>query len=272
MRLSTTTLARGSARRPWLTLALWAAALVAIVAVIVLVLPGTLTAQYSFLGNPDSQRGRDLLQQRMNMPQKANEVVIVRSTATAATAPAFRSEVLGLQKQIAALGPGVVDSTVSAFQGGDKTLISADGHTAIIPVVMAGDLTQAEKNIDKVHEVVHNADGKGGFDTLVTGAASINSDFSHTAETDLQQGRGHRRADRARDPADRVRRRGRRRAADPAQPDRHHHGDRPDGTRRPDVRRLGVRHQHGEHDGPGDGHRLLAVHHLAVPRGAGARA
>ena len=190
MRLSTTTLARGSARRPWLTLALWAAALVAIVAVIVLVLPGTLTAQYSFLGNPDSQRGRDLLQQRMNMPQKANEVVIVRSTATAATDPAFRSEVLGLQKHIAALGPGVVDSTVSAFQGGDKTLISADGHTAIIPVVMAGDLTQAEKNIDKVHEVVHDADGKGGFDTLVTGAASINSDFSHTAETDLRKGEG----------------------------------------------------------------------------------
>ena len=52
MRLSTTTLARGSALRPWLTLALWAAALVAIVAVIVLVLPGTLTAQYSFLGEP----------------------------------------------------------------------------------------------------------------------------------------------------------------------------------------------------------------------------
>ena len=78
MRLSTTTLARASARRPWLTLALWAAALIAAAAVIVLVLPGTLTAQYSFLGNPDSQRGRDLLQQRMNMPQKANEVVIVR--------------------------------------------------------------------------------------------------------------------------------------------------------------------------------------------------
>ena len=79
---------------------------------------------------------------------------------------------------------------MSAYQGGDKTLISADGRTAIIPVVMAGDLTQAEKNIDKVHAVVHAADGKGGFDTLVTGAASINSDFSHTAESDLRKGEG----------------------------------------------------------------------------------
>jgi RND superfamily putative drug exporter len=190
MRLSTTALARGSARRPWLTLALWAAALIAAATIIVLVLPGTLTAQYSFLGNPDSQRGRDLLQQRLNMPQKANEVVIVRSAATSASAPVFRAEVLGLQKQILALGPGVVDSALSAYQGGDKTLISADGHTAIIPVVMAGDLTQAENNVDKVHAIVHAADGKGGFDTLITGTASINSDFSHTAQSDLRKGEG----------------------------------------------------------------------------------
>ena len=110
MRLSTTTLARGAARRPWLTVAMWGLALVAAVAAIVLVLPGSLTAQYSFLGDPDSQRGRDLLQQRMDMPQKANEVVIVRSSGTTATDPAFRADVLGLQRDIAALGPGVVDS------------------------------------------------------------------------------------------------------------------------------------------------------------------
>jgi putative drug exporter of the RND superfamily len=190
MRLSTTALARGAARRPWLTLGVWAAALVAAAVVIVLVLPGTLTAQYTFLGNPGSQRGRDLLQQRLNMPQKANEVVIVRSTGTSAGTPAFRSEVLGLQQRIAGLGPGVVDSAISAYKGGNATLVSADGHTAIIPVVMAGDLTQAENNIDKVHAIVHAADGKAGFDTLVTGTASINSDFSHTAQTDLRKGEG----------------------------------------------------------------------------------
>ena len=55
---------------------------------------------------------------------------------------------------------------------------------------MAGDLTQAENNIDKVHAIVHAADGKAGFDTLVTGTASINSDFSHTAQTDLRKGEG----------------------------------------------------------------------------------
>jgi len=37
---------------------------------------------------------------------------------------------------------------------------------------------------------VHAADGRGGFDTLATGTASISSDFSQTAERDLQKGEG----------------------------------------------------------------------------------
>ncbi len=190
MRLSTSSLARGSARRPWLTVGIWMLALLAAGGIIAFVLPGSLTAQYSFLGNPDSKRGLDLTEQRLNLPQKANEIVIVRSQKMSASDPAFQAGVLALQKDIAALGPGVVDSVASAYKGGDKTLISADGRTTILPVVMAGDLTQADENIDKVHEVIHAADGKGGLDTLVTGTASINSDFSQTAESDLRKGEG----------------------------------------------------------------------------------
>ncbi|NLE22777.1 MAG: MMPL family transporter, partial [Actinobacteria bacterium] len=190
MRLSTTALARGSARRPWLTLGLWAAALAGAAAVILLVLPGSLTAQYSFLNDPDSQHGRELLEERLDLPQKANEVVIVRSDGPTAEDPVFRAYVLGLQRDIAALGPGVVEGVASAWRGGDQTLVSADGRTAILPLVMAGDLTDAERNIDKVHAVVHAADGEQGFSTLVTGTASINSDFSETAESDLRKGEG----------------------------------------------------------------------------------
>ena len=188
MRLSTTTLARGAARRPWLTVSLWVVALLAAGAIIALVLPGSLTAQYSFFGKPDSKVGQQLLAQRMGMPQKANEVVLVRSPSATVTDPAFRAEVLGLQKKIAALGPSVVDGVGSYYAGGGKTLASADGHTTILPIVMAGNLVQAEKNIDKVHAIVHAADGRGGFTTLVTGTASIQSDFSHTAAHDLQRG------------------------------------------------------------------------------------
>jgi putative drug exporter of the RND superfamily len=187
---SSSGLARAAARHPWRTVGLWGLALVAAIAAIVTLLPGALTAQYSFLGNPDSQVGRDLLAARMDMPIKANEAVIVRSRTATTGDPAFKAFVLGLQKDIAALGPGVVDGVTSAWRGGDKTLIAADARTTILPVVMAGDVTQAEKNIDKVHAIVHEADGRGGFDTLVTGTASISSDFSATADHDLRQGEG----------------------------------------------------------------------------------
>ena len=190
MTLSSTAMSRASARHPWRTIGIWALGLVTAVAVIVLLLPGTLTTQYTFLGNPDSQAGRDLLQQKLDMPQKANEVVIVRSPSQTASDPAFRAFTLGVQQRIAALGPGVVDGVASYARGGDASMVSKDGRTAIITLTMAGDLTQAEDNIDKVHAVVHAADGQNGFSTLITGTASINSDFGQTANTDLQRGEG----------------------------------------------------------------------------------
>ncbi len=185
MRLSTTSLARGSARRPWLTIGVWILALLAAGAIIALVLPGSLTAQYTFLGNPGSKTGQDLLAQKMGMPQKANEVVVVRSQNATAGDAAFRSGVLALL-----LGPAVVDSVASYARGGDQALVSADGRTTILPVVMAGDLAQAEKNIAKVDAIVHAAAGKNGLSTLITGAASIQHDFSQTANTDLRRGEG----------------------------------------------------------------------------------
>ena len=124
------------------------------------------------------------------MPQKANEVVIVRSPSRTSSDPAFRAFTLGVQQRIAALGPGVVDGVASYARGGDASMVSKDGRTAIITLTMAGDLTQAEDNIDKVHAVVHTADGQNGFSTLITGTASINSDFGQTANTDLQRGEG----------------------------------------------------------------------------------
>ena len=190
-RISPQTVARACALHPWRAIGIWAVLLLAAFGLISTLLSGALTAQYSFFGNPPSQVGADLLSQRMGMPQKADEIVVVSSTTQTATSPAFRQTILGIQNRIAALGPGVVDSVVSAFKGGSPAaMISANGHTVIIPIVMAGDVVRASKNIDKVHAIVHGADGAGGFQTLITGTASINSDFSHQATADLGKGEG----------------------------------------------------------------------------------
>ena len=130
---------------------------------------------------------------------------------------------------------------------------------------MAGDLTQAEKNIDKVHAVVHAADGKAGLDTLITGTASIQSDFSHTASHDLQRGEsigvpialvillivfGALVAASLPIFLGLI-------AITMAVAITAVVGH--------DLRRVGVRHQHDQHDGPRHRHRLLAVHRVPVP-------
>ena len=191
-RISPQTVARWCALHPWKTIAVWAGLVVVAFGLIGVFLPGALTAQYSFFNSPDSKKGQDLLTARMNMPQKAREIVVVSAPAQSgqtATSPAFRQTVLGLQSRIAALGPGVVDSVVSAYRGGNPAaMISRDGRTAIIPIVMAGDVIKAGKNIDKVRAIVDGANGGNGVQTSITGTASINSDFSHQANADLRKG------------------------------------------------------------------------------------
>ena len=119
MRLSTTTLARGSARRPWLTLGALGGR------------PGRRRrghrarapghphrAVQLSRATPTRKRGRDLLaaaHEHAAEGQRGRHRALARRRA--ATDPAFRAEVLGLQKQIAALGPGVVDSVASALPG-----------------------------------------------------------------------------------------------------------------------------------------------------------
>jgi putative drug exporter of the RND superfamily len=191
MKISPQTVARASALHPWRTIGIWVVLLFGAFALISALLSGALTTQASFLGSPQSKVGADLLSQRLDMPRKANEVVVVSSPGQVATSPAFRQEVLGLQGRIAALGSGVVDSVVSPFRGGSPAaMVSANGHYAIIPIVMAGDIVKAGKNIDNVRAVVDSANGRDGFQALITGTATINSDFSHQATVDLRKGEG----------------------------------------------------------------------------------
>jgi RND superfamily putative drug exporter len=190
MGLSSSSLARGAARRPWLVVGLWLAAMGAAVASILFVLPGTLTAQYSFLGDPDSQTGRDLIADRLDRPVKANEAIVVRSESATVEQAAYQRFVLQLQQELTALGPEIVDGVGSYYEGGGPELASPDGRTTVLPVQMAGDVSAAEKSVEKVHDVVHAADGRDGFDLVVTGTASISSDFSETAERDLREGEG----------------------------------------------------------------------------------
>src|SRR3990172_2318420 len=187
LNLSTEALARASARRPWLVVGAWVAVFAVSVALIFNLLSDALTNEFGLTGNPDSKQADTLLEERLRGPEKVNEIVIVRSPDRTVDAPAFKTFVEGLYANVAALGPDVIEQGASYYQTGDESLVSADRRTTILPFVMAGDEDEANKNIDDVLRVVHEADG-GGFRVLIAGGASIDKDFQEVSESDLQTG------------------------------------------------------------------------------------
>ena len=187
MRLSTGRLARGCARHPWLTIGIWLAAGALAVFFISRLLGSALTSEMTFTREPDSQKVRNLIAARLRGPEKINEVIIVSSPDATVDSPEFKSAVNKMRQDVSDLGSSVVSGGISYYQTHDPSMVSADRHTTIIPVVMSGGLAQAEKNIDKLEAVLDRDSRQTGFQMLTTGVASTNNDFNKLSETDLQR-------------------------------------------------------------------------------------
>jgi RND superfamily putative drug exporter len=186
-RLSTEALARASARRPWLTIALWAVLFVGAGFLIMNLLGGALTTDASVTTNPESKQARKLIEDRLRGPQRVNEIVIVESKTATVDDPAFQRFVEGLYQDVTALGPKVVAQGTNYYQSGDETLVSADRHTTIVPFAMAGTADDASDNIGEVLDVLKSARSED-FSVLIAGNASMGEDFNKAAQRDLQTG------------------------------------------------------------------------------------
>ncbi|MGE5229653.1 MAG: MMPL family transporter, partial [Deltaproteobacteria bacterium] len=181
-------LARASALHPWRTIGLWTVLVVLAVLAVGSLLGSGLTSEMKFrAAKPDSLVGQELLQQRLTGPQKVTDFVIVRSAELTVDDAAFKAYVADVANRIQALGPEVVAGVATYYQTNDPTAVSKDGHSTLIPVVMAGKMDDALENVDKLHETVVAAQGQG-FTLAQTGDASINEMFTKLAEKDLQRG------------------------------------------------------------------------------------
>jgi RND superfamily putative drug exporter len=185
--LSTEGIAGWSARRPWLVIGLWAAALVAAIAAIAFLLPDGLTTEERLTNNPESQRA-DAFLEDWRGEDHSEEVVIVRSDSLTVDDPAFRQRVEALHAGVQALGPAIVAESTQYYESGDASLVSEDRRTTLVPIVMAGDELDAHDNIGQVLDSVEQANTGGDFEVLVAGNASIGHEIQHIAESDLQRG------------------------------------------------------------------------------------
>ena len=197
----TEALARISARRPWLVIAIWA--VVGLIAggfaVDAELVPGPkpltdildkgTTTEFRLNSSAESERADRLLEDRLRGPKPSSELVIVQSDSLTVDSPEFRAKAEAVQADIASLGPDVVTPLPNYYQSGDPSLVSSKGRmTTIMPLVMTGSFEEAVENVPAVLHVVEEADGKDGFRVLMVGDASTAHDNNELAERDLRRG------------------------------------------------------------------------------------
>ena len=197
----TEALARISARRPWLVIAIWA--VVGVIAggfaVDAELVPGPkpltdfldkgTTTEFRLSSSAESERADRLLEDRLRGPKPISELVIVQSDSLTVDAPQFRAKAEAVHAEIASLGPDIATPVPNYYQTGDPSLVSSkDRMTTIMPLVMTGSFEEAVENVPRVLHVVEEADGKDGFRVLMVGDASTAHDNNELAEKDLRRG------------------------------------------------------------------------------------
>ena len=195
-------LARVSARRPFVIIAIWAvAALIGGgLAVDAEIAPGpkpltdildkATTTEFRLSSNAESERADRLLEDRFRGPKPIGEIVILQSDSLTVDAPEFQAKVKAVYEDVLSLGDGIVKPTPQQnyYLTNDPSLVSADRSTIIIPLVMTGSLEEAVENVPDVLHVVEEEDGKDGFRVLMVGDASTAHENNELAENDLRKG------------------------------------------------------------------------------------
>ena len=188
MKLSSEGLARASARRPWVVVALWIVLFMAMGASNGILLPDALTTDFSYNNNPESQRGFKLLEDRLRGPRQAQEVVVIQSSNLTVDDDAFKAQVESIHADILALGTEIVSSAVTFYQTGAPDFVSADRRTTIMPVQMTGELSVGIDNIEQVLDIVKKANVSTPFTVVMAGEASVGFESNEVVEADLVKG------------------------------------------------------------------------------------
>ena len=196
-------LARISARRPLLIIAIWA--VIGLIAggfaVDAEMAPGPkpltdildrgTTTEFRLRSSAESERADRLLEDRLRGPKPISEIVIVQSDSLTVDAPEFQAKVEAVYDDVLSLGDDIVKPTPQQnyYLTNDPTLVSSnDRMTTVVPLVMTGGFEDALENVPALLHVVEEADGKDGFRVYLVGDASTNHDNNELAENDLRQG------------------------------------------------------------------------------------
>ncbi len=177
---STQAMARQSARRPWLAVALW---LVVIAGAMVAAsgLGDVLTAEQTVSTSTESGRALALVEEHLHADEPAREFVIVEVTDPTR----LDATVADLVTSLVAVD--TVIETASHLQGAPG-MVSPDGTTALVQMVLNAANDDAVEAARPVVEVITAASKADGVRVTTIGGGSINMEFERLAEETLMRG------------------------------------------------------------------------------------
>jgi uncharacterized membrane protein YdfJ with MMPL/SSD domain len=167
-------LARWSAARPRLTLALWGVAVVIALALIATSLHG-LSSQGNVVGTPESTKAKDTIARAFPgvVASEKQDVIVATSSRYKVDSPQFRA--LGIRLAAALRATGEVSAA-------RKVAVSRDRHSVLVSVQIRSD--SGARSVEHAVGLMN----EGGFEAGITGYHSTGYDFGKQSQTDLEKG------------------------------------------------------------------------------------
>ena len=178
-------LARFSTRRPWAVVGIWA----------VILLFGVFAAMdignVASTANPtytetESGTADDLIVAGFGGEDPGRETVVVQSRERDVSDPAFQAVVEGLVDDLRGLNGDVV-AVESYYETASPGLVSSDGRTLLVPVVLASSPEDAADHVTRLSALTSALDGRDGFTVVSGGDGTAAAAFDEQSEKDLQK-------------------------------------------------------------------------------------
>jgi putative drug exporter of the RND superfamily len=176
-------LAEFATRWPRRVLAVWGVLVLVSLGLVGGFINSALTSEGTLTNHPESLAAKDLIDKRLPNQHKVDEVIVVRSEQAVVSDPAFAQRVRLLIRD--ARGSGSVRQIRSYLDPGSASLVSADRHATMLPLVLA---ETKHMRIQDLIPVIERANGRAGFAVNITGKYTLGNDFNTVSKSDLSNG------------------------------------------------------------------------------------
>ncbi len=176
-------LARAAAIHPWRVVAAWGLILAASIVAIGSLLGSAFTSDGSITTNPDSSRAAQVIADNFSQADRIDDAVVVYSADLTSDDPEFKAFVGEVRASIQDTGAAeTVRDPYAAGQSG----ISEDRHAAVVTLVLGRSSRGGDRPRSSTRSSLPTP--TAGFEVAITGANTLDHDFTELSESDLTNG------------------------------------------------------------------------------------